>query len=664
MVRKEFHLHGDNIVECERVFSLIRATHEPNYKCFGLAGSPTTPRFILQSEDKHLEFVFFPGFGRWEQDILEHITSCPDALREAADSIITIIQDGYEKPLAAVEYCSALAAGNNAWQRCGRAYSFAKVGIPYFYLTDIGGYELDSDRRQKARRYPNAAIPLSYVALSLRSKTVALPVYECNPSADKDFRKHFAPALNSGTLERLLFAILHEMPTQKLEEMLEEKAIHFAELLQMRSERQNEAANNLKLRNAYSVLKKGKSFSDFLNSGNATAWRKSITIPITKTASKFLQLGSQFGKGITRSSLPICFITANDRITFSKAVLDLYNDIPELLERWLNRQEDLAICWIAGFKPRGDDSRPDRGLVPLCRMLFGESIDILSFVYGPGKPEMWRHFENDPAGLMQKNGLWEAILKLSNAVLIDSTTNKEISARGYTREHWKQNRYFRKPQIKSVAEQPVGYGENDVDSALHNVICHLMSDCSFEGMCNPPGGDWSGISLLNAKRSVEHRWLTLPRVSGPKTKRPDHVFQFFLEGERPLIFAVESKETARTVEAEIGLHLEKYLTGLFDTPPNVQKGISSGQWKPHDDGTIEIDMPITTGVAFLSNNNEEIEVTLQKAKTDVALGLTFDKQGITCTFRGRAATKLGSLILSTIRKVLEARQSPYRYSLT
>jgi hypothetical protein len=661
MVRKEFHLHGDNIVECERVFALIRAGHQPSYECTGPAGSPTNPRFSLQSSDECLDFVFFPGFGRWEQNILEYISSWPGALREAADSIITVLQDDLEKPLAAVEYCSALAAGNNAWQRCGRAYSFAKAGIPYFYLTDIGGYELDGERKQRARRYPNVAVPLSYVALSLRSNVVALPVFECNPSADMGFRAHFGPALNEGTLERLLFAILHEKQTKRLEEKLEEKAIRFIELLQIRPDRQNETTDDLKTRRVYYVLKQGKPFSDFLKSGNATSWRKSITIPLTKTASKFLELGSKYGKGVTRSSLPISFIPASDRRAFAEDVSRLYDDLPKPLKSWLKLQDDLAICWIAGFKPRGDDSRPDRGLVPLCRMLFGDAIHVLSFVYGPGKVDMWRLLKNDPTGLIQKNGLWEALLKLSDAVLMDATTNKGVTERGYTKEHWKKSYALSQPQIKCISEQPVEYGENDVDSALHNILCHLMAEYTFEGMCNPPGGDWSGISILNPKRSVEHRWLTLPRVSGPMTKRPDHVFQFFLIGESPFIFSVESKEVARAVENNIGPHLEKYLINLFKKAPNVQRDFPSGQWKAHEGNKITIGMPMATGVAFLSEDVGEIAATLQKAKADVALGLAFAEKGMICMLRGRAATRSGMIILNIIEKVLATRKSPYHF---
>ena len=44
-------------------------------------------------------------------------------IREAPDAIISEVKFGKEHPLLAIEYSGALAAGNQAWQRNGRAYS-------------------------------------------------------------------------------------------------------------------------------------------------------------------------------------------------------------------------------------------------------------------------------------------------------------------------------------------------------------------------------------------------------------------------------------------------------------------------------------------------------------------------------------------------------------
>lgn len=87
-------------------------------------------------------------------------------LRESADAILTRFSDDTESPILAIEFCSALPAGNQAWQRSGRAYSMAKAGIPYLFITELGGFELSVDRKKKAARLPNPAVPYSYSAYS------------------------------------------------------------------------------------------------------------------------------------------------------------------------------------------------------------------------------------------------------------------------------------------------------------------------------------------------------------------------------------------------------------------------------------------------------------------------------------------------------------------
>jgi glycosyltransferase involved in cell wall biosynthesis len=92
--------------------------------------------YIVALPHTNLRFQFFPGYGqaRWNQDVLGYVKRTGGRLREAADAIITKITDGTEKPLAAIEFCGAIPAGNQAWQRNGRAFSFARAGIPYFFI--------------------------------------------------------------------------------------------------------------------------------------------------------------------------------------------------------------------------------------------------------------------------------------------------------------------------------------------------------------------------------------------------------------------------------------------------------------------------------------------------------------------------------------------------
>jgi hypothetical protein len=106
--------------------------------------SVTCPVYIVTLPDSELQFQFLPGYGerRWNQDVLGFVKRAGGRLREAADAIITRIKDGSESAVAAIEFCGALPAGNQAWQRQGRAFSFAHAGIPYFYVAELGGFEL------------------------------------------------------------------------------------------------------------------------------------------------------------------------------------------------------------------------------------------------------------------------------------------------------------------------------------------------------------------------------------------------------------------------------------------------------------------------------------------------------------------------------------------
>lgn len=660
MANRSFRIHGDNIVECERVLRLIRLAHAPEFQCEGPMGTPTTPRFVLSNGTDELEFILFPGFGRWDEDVLRFITGVAGTLREAADCIITSVDGAQERALIAIEYCSALDAGNNAWQRCGRAYSFAKAGIPYFYLTDIGGYELDGSRGQKSRRYPNPAIPFAFVALSLRAGVCALPVYARNPSADAAFKVHFAPVFDEELLSRLLLAVLQGRSTKKIEDDLQEKAILFSELMQTRPDKTIATRPDFLSRAAYEALTKGQELADYLRAGNTFPWRKSITIPVTASAKHFLQLGSQYGAGVSRSALPFCVVLRDQRKAFAQAVKALYPDLPPDVAKWLDVNRDLVLCYVAGFKPRGDDSRPDRGLVPLARMLFGDKIDVMSFVYGPGKAEMWRVLRNDPQGLIEKNGLWEAVCRLSDCVLLDSLTNKQATARAYLRPHWDSASKTSDVRVRAVHETPAKYGENDVDTVLHNIFAYLMQACVFEGMCNPPGGDWSGISILDAQRRSESRWLTLPRVSGTATKRPDHVFQVWLPGS-VLIVAVESKEDAGSMEPGVGPRLRKYLETLFATPPNAQRRVPNGEWEPYSGARMTMGMEIATAVAFMSSSDEVVSAVLRASQADVALAVAFVNAGKTCQVRGMSASPVGQKVLRSIRESVRNASSPYSW---
>src|SRR5262249_35089654 len=160
-----FNIHGDNIVECVRAFDyIVNGLGDLIHDIAGPSVSVTCPVYTVTLDGCELIFQFLPGYGdrRWNQDVLAFIQRSGGRLRKAADDIGTLIENEEEQPVAAIEFCGALPAGNQAWQRQGRAFSFAHAQVPYFYVAELGGFELDADRGRKAERMPNPAIPFSF----------------------------------------------------------------------------------------------------------------------------------------------------------------------------------------------------------------------------------------------------------------------------------------------------------------------------------------------------------------------------------------------------------------------------------------------------------------------------------------------------------------------
>src|SRR6185503_13175339 len=88
--------------------------------------------------------------------------------------------------------------------------------------------------------------------------------------------------------------------------------------------------------------------------------------------------------------LPLSFVPRSERAKFAEGMREIYRDLDPAVAAWVATSKvDLAIAWVAGFKPRGDDARPDRGLPPLARMLVGDSTHLMTLVYGPAPQSYW-----------------------------------------------------------------------------------------------------------------------------------------------------------------------------------------------------------------------------------------------------------------------------------
>lgn len=188
---KHFRIHGDNIVECERLFNLITKSIQTQ-KAERYFLSPACPSVKITTIDSDiLFFKYFPGFNkntsdRWPSNIFQILKDNGSFLNETPDVLLTEETDTGEKILLAIEFCSALQAGNQAWQRSGRAYSTARANIcPYLYIIDFVKYELDENRNRKALRFPNVAINFDLSTISSKCNCDVLIGFNIDSSTSR-----------------------------------------------------------------------------------------------------------------------------------------------------------------------------------------------------------------------------------------------------------------------------------------------------------------------------------------------------------------------------------------------------------------------------------------------------------------------------------------------
>jgi len=573
-------------------------------------------------------------------------------LRETADAIITKVRDTFEEPLIAIEYCGALPAGNQAWQRNGRAYSFAKAGIPYAYITEVGGYELDAGRSRKSARLPNPAVPFSYLSLSASTDSLVTQVILASPGADIDTMQLYKDIYGYDTFLSLISHLIFGEPYEQDEQSLRDKLLHFVALLAT-SRKRKDSMTPAQWQDAYKFISDGGTLGDYVTQKAPLPWGKMAYIEaLTDSARKLMDSASKYAIGLTSSNLPICVIPPANISSFAAEMLTLYPELPDTFIKWIYNRPKLTICWVMGFKPRGDDARPDRGLAPLARMLIGDGNDLLTIVYGPAPTATWTLLENNPIGLMKINGLWEAVLAVSDAILIDSATATTLNRRAFLKSHWKASVLKQKTVSPLVPAVPIRTGEQDVDTVLHQLFSRLLGGKAFEGMCNPPGGDWSGVSLLTPDKSLELRWLSLPRVTQKAAKRPDHLFEIFGIYEAPLILVVESKERSDQVEPSIGPRLVRYITDLISTIPSIQKDVQAGHWNYATESLSVDPKQFASAVAFIGEEKADLQKTARRAAADIVFSLEFTDSGKNCSIHAYAESQAGHKVIDFLYQFL------------
>ena len=240
---ESIRIHGDNILECENALKLIAEAISPgNHHVDLIGGTPYSPIYrAISDSGRTFEAQLFPGYGRWGFDFINYLIARGAPLREATDAIITKLKkiNGQliEDPILAMEFCGALPAGNNAWQRCGRALSSAFARIPYIYYAELGGLELDSERNEKASRFPNPLIPFAYISLGQVEETPAVPVFIPSPSARDATHSEFKECFGESESKTLIRNIILGEDYSSSLKTLQSKAEKVVEVLASRRKR-------------------------------------------------------------------------------------------------------------------------------------------------------------------------------------------------------------------------------------------------------------------------------------------------------------------------------------------------------------------------------------------------------------------------------------------
>lgn len=629
-----YRIHGDNIVECERIANIIIKTLKSD-KIYSKLISPSVVALIIEATylDNNIKWCLelLPGFNkntkkRWNGNIFEALKEAGSFFDETPDAIISVIENNTsERILLGIEFCSALQAGNQAWQRSARAFSTGRTGCPYIYIVDFVKYELDNETRERKNlRFPNAAVPYSYVNYSKNTDNFVAQLYtkseEFDRSKDSAIKGFDEDDFGNKELGTYIVKKLLGLDTQAEENAILDKNMNVVKFLAKKSdELTNYTADEWQ--EIYNL--DGKDIVDFAVSTRRFIFHKTITAKSHHGHSKeVVKLIDKLSVGLASRNLPFGIIPAEKRATFAKQLSNLY---PKAVESVINaigsNGKHLIIALFKGFKPRGDDNRPDRGLLPLVAMLSAADVDVMTYIYGPMIETNLKLLDTHPLKLADSNGLWRPILALSNFVAIDVPVlarKKYNAERIYDTSTIK--RHFANIGIEKKIEAkpcfpaiPINYGEDDVDTGIHYLFTHILEKICFEGMCNPPGGDWSGFSVIDG--NYENRWLSLPRVSDMVNgKRPDHILEIFGVFDKPLLLSVESKEKSADLEADVGTKLITYIEHLMEYVPSAKRQVypELAEWCWGDKKVPFSNFETISAAAYLKKYAEPSSVVFKK----------------------------------------------------
>ena len=632
-----FRIHGDNIVECERITKLIIDETDPTAVEISLM-SPSTIVYNIGFDylGHHFEWQLelLPGFNkagrrRWEGNIFAGLKNSGSFLDETPDAVVTYVEEGLETILYAIEFCSALQAGNQAWQRSGRAFSTGRTGCPYLYIVDFVKYELNSrTRERKALRFPNPAVPYSYISFSRETNNFVAQVYvrseEFDKHLDRSLRNFDENNFAETELSRYIVKRMCGFDTRNEEETILQKNFNVVLFLASSSR----PAANFTPAQWRRLYESRKGIVQFSLENSGFNFRKTITAKGHHGCSaEFLNLVESLSVGLASRDLPFGIIPAANRGRLADGIHCLYPTYDTaVLSRISSNHSDLILCMIKGFKPKGEDNRPDRGILPFAAMLSSADTEVMTYIYGPVIGRSFNALIAKPECLAASSGFWRSILALSNFVALDVpvlTTGCPYDAEILLDTSALKERYIQCSDEDSLTQKdfssiPRSFHEDDVDTGIHFLFSHLLHKFCFEGMCNPPGGDWSGLSVLYGDYEV--RWLSLPRVSEEvEGKRPDHVLELFGVFKRPVLLSIESKERSSDLEENVGAGLVNYIRNLMDYIPNVKRRFypRTGEWVRSESFVAFDAFKIISAAAYLRGSAQANRIVFERSNCDM-----------------------------------------------
>ena len=258
-------------------------------------------------------------------------------------------------------------------------------------------------------------------------------------------------------------------------------------------------------------------------------------------------------------------------------------------------------------------------------MLSSTDTEVMTYIYGPVIERRFNALIAYPERLAASNGFWRSILGLSNFVALDVPilARPSYKAEVLLDTSALKAHYTRCPNENGLTQRefssiPQSFHEDDVDAGIHFLFSHLLHDVCFEGMCNPPGGDWSGLSVLYGNHEV--RWLSLPRVSeNVNGKRPDHVLELFRVFERPVLLSIESKERSFDLEKGVGKGLVNYIRNFTNYIPNVERLTYPciGGWTRSERLVNSNAFEIISAAAYLRGSAQANRVVFEQSNCDM-----------------------------------------------